>query len=77
MSKPENTRRIRIVEGPTILDITEDRIILTQGGTGITFADIEDFMEFVSRVGIVAVLLDQTMIAHPKDQTRNEDNETP
>ncbi len=78
MSKQENTRRFQITEGPTVLSMGDNGLFLQQGGNAIAFSNIEDFMEFVNRIGIVAVRLDQEMQnLAARAQTRHDDEETP
>jgi len=67
MSRPENRREFTIIEGPTALKMTDVGLFLTHSGTAIAFTNVEDFQEFVNRLGILTVRLDQMLNPLPGD----------
>lgn len=77
MSRPENRREFTIIEGPTALKMTDVGLFLTHGGTAIAFTTIEDYMEFVNRLGILTVRLDQALNPPPDDSNNPDSSETP
>lgn len=78
MSKAENTRPFFLSIESTKLEVKDDELRLHQGGGVFVFTTPQDFMEFVSRLGILAVRLDQEMInLAARAQTSRDDEGTP
>ena len=75
MSRPERPRAIRFSQGPTTVEVEPEGTRVATRGINFGFASLDDFMEFLTELGIIAVQIDQALPERNRGQTGHTDDE--
>ena len=75
MSRQERPRALRFTQGPTTVELTPDGARVATRGINFGFAGVDDFMEFLTELGIIAVQIDQALPERNRGQSGHTDDE--
>lgn len=77
MSRPEDQRRLLFTQGATAVELFPDHLRISTRGATIQFSTIDDFMTFLTDLGIIAVQIDQALPERNRGQSEHTDDDEP
>ena len=75
MSRPERPRAIRFTQGPTTVEVEPEGVRVATRGINFGFANLDDFIAFLTELGIIAVQIDQALPERNRGQSGHTDDE--